>query len=343
MKKKLMMPLLCLALGTLLFCACAAPATTLSTSQGEERVLSDVRVQYRNASLVVSGVSEGSHMDSTGALCYDISALEVFAGDAQVGDKIHCSSHAMQQGEQYLLFLSEGEDVHYAEDTLGYEVLSDTLMPIQDNEALLDGKRLSLDTLRKELEELGSIINAPAPVYYYDTVAGLAEAADEIFIGRVAAISPMENRDFSIRHGGSVEKVQYDAEIATVETYGAIKGAFSYGQRIELLLSPNRIVGMLDATTLQPMNYSAGDAARLQENGIYLFFLINGPDSKQPYFFTVNPIQGFASYVGEDIYANGYNKPLRAYSKMAPLVLDLQQALDRTAITEENPALIVEE
>lgn len=321
--------------------ACAAPVT--APGPQEERVLSDVRVQYRDASLVLQGVCVGSHYDASGEICYDISVAEVLAGSAEQEDLVHCFSRAMKEGETYLLFLGQGEDVHYAEDTPLYELLSEAPLLVKDENVVWDGKLLSIDSFREELEELKVVINAPAPVYYYNELRALVDAADEIFIGRVSGMTEMASHEFSMRNGGSMERAQYDASIVTVETYGSIKGVFSYGQEIEIVYSPDRVSSMQNAATLQPMNLTSGAVVDLLQNGIYVFFLVDGPDDKQEYFFPINSIQGFASLSGEDLRASAKNAPLQEYDQLTPLVLAMQEALRSVEDTGETPALIVEE
>lgn len=337
--------LLCLLV---LCCACSAPiiaptSVTPGPSQQQEKLLSDVRTQYRNASLVISGVCEGDHIDATGATCYDIRVTEVHAGNANVGDLVHCRSHAMQEGESYLLFLNEGEDVHYAEDTLEFSLLSDEPLPILDGNVVLNGQRLDLKTFNEEISRLSNVIHAPAPIYFYNSLEELVDAADEIFIGRVRDLTATADYTFSVRNGGSVEKAQYEASLATIEAYGSIKGVLRYGEQIELVHCPSRIGGMQDAATLQLKGYTKDDALHLEKDGLYVFFLINGPDKKQNYLFPLNPLQGYIELSGETLYVDVKNAPLRPYQNLTALVNELKSALRKATPVQDNPPLIIEE
>lgn len=325
----------------LLFSACASPATNVVIPQEEERLLADVRTQYRSATLIVSGVCKGNHIDADGATCYDLSVTEIYAGNVSLGDTIHCTSGEMIQGDSYLLFLGQDEDVYFAEDTTGYTLLSSSPLPIVDSEVIWDGKRLSLDTLQKEIYQLSSVISASA-VYYYDTLSSLTEAADEIFIGRVEYLPDMTNKTFSIRNGGAVEKLQCNASSVVIEAYGSIKGSFDYGQRITMIHCPERVSGMLDAATLQHTEITQSQAPRLQEGSVYLFFLSRGPDSKQDYWFPVNPVQGFVPLSGDMLFVCNANKPLLPFNKLSPLVQVLQSSFNQSIQNSESPALNVE-
>lgn len=336
--------LTCLLAGLLFACACAAPVTTdMASAERQEQALSDMRVQYRDSSLVLSGICDGNHTDASGETCYDITVTEVYAGNAVVGDILHCAARPMQQGEEYMLFLSTGEDVPYAEDKIGYELVSEQLLHIQDSDIIWKGKPLSLTAFRDELTELSSVISAPAPVYMYDTFEDIVEAADEIFIGKVNALTPYQLRDISIRNGGSVEKAQYMAAIATVEAYGAMKGKLTYGQEIELVYCPEYVAAMLDAKTLQPEQYQAELAPQLAEGDVYVFFLISGPDGKQPYYFPVNPIQGYVGLQGDALRVGNGNRPLFGYQTLSSLAADIQQAMQGEKGEQGKQPLIVEE
>lgn len=331
----------------LLLSACAAPATknvVVSSPAAEERLLSDLRTQYRNASLIVAGECIGSHIDASGNTCYDLLVKKVYAGNAAIDDIVHCASGPMNKGESYLLFLGQGQDVNYAEDIVGYTLLSEAPKPIVDSEVIWDGKRISLAALQQEIAALASVVSAPAPVYYYDSLSKLAASSEEIFIGKVTSLPQMKDTAFSIRNGGAVERAQYSAAIATVEAYGVMKGALSYGDRIDMVVSPDRMNSMLDAATLQHVELPASQAPSLRLGGVYVFFLMKGPDSKQPYYFSINPLQGFVPLSGDMLNAPVQNAAIRPYNKLASLVQALKAVQASASVYEESaPSLVVEE
>lgn len=339
--------LLAMALCCLLFAACAAPVATpmVNPAQTDERLLSDVRTQYRNASLIVEGVCTGSHVDSSGSACYDLSIAEVYAGSVEEEYIVHCRNYPMNEGARYMLFLGEGEDVHYAEDDRGFQLLSDAPLPIEENEVVWNGRRMTVDALRGEIAQLGEVISAPAPVLYYSELKPLAEAADEIFIGHVVDLPESKAYSYVMRDGGAMEKAQYETSIATVEVYGSIKGAISqYGQRIELVHSPERVGSMLDAKSLQSTSYKLSNLPELEKGGVYLFFLKSGPDSKQQYYFPINPLQGFVSVMDDALSVSAANAPLSGYTNLTEVVSALHKVLDwKQAGDNDAPLLIIEE
>ncbi len=328
MAKKLMVVGLLMCVLFVCACAISPAALPVSTEQTDARVLSNARVQYRNASIIVAGTCIQSHINLKGENCFDLLVSEVLAGDAGAGDLIHCASGSMDVGSEYLLYLGQSmEEVNYAEDTAGYILLSEAPLPILDSEVFWQGARVPLSALKEDIARLSEVISAPAPLQYYDTLNSLAFAAQEIFIGRVISLSGQTEQSFSIRNGGVAEKTQFPAEIAVVEAFGSIKGTFRYAQRIELVHCPARMGELVDAATLQPKGLQESQAAPLVEGGYYLFFLEKGPDDKQSYYFPINPLQGYVGLQAEELTVPAFNRTLSMYRELTPLVQALRESL----------------
>lgn len=344
MKKTLRMLVVLLCCLLLSACAASNAPSAAGIAQNDEKILSDVRTQYRNASLIVEGVCTNIHTNAAGATCYDMEISDVLAGTANVGDTIECTKGSMTLGETYVLFLQEGEDTPYAEDTSGFALLSDTPLPVTNEEIIWDNKRLPVSVMKDEIQELNEIISAPTPVLYYDTLAALVEAADEIFIGQVAELPPLSEQQFYFKNGGAAQKTQYAASEATIRVLGSIKGALGqYGETIRVIYCPERITGMLSASTLQPMSFTVGDVTTLHEGGIYLFFFIEGPDSKQPCYFPLNHLQGYVQIQEDELLVNELNKPVVPYETLTNLVQTMHTILNWVQPgTEEVPPLVVD-
>lgn len=323
-------------------CSCAVPAISASPIQTvDERVLSDARVQYHDASLIVRGSCMQTHTNATGHACSDLLINDVLAGKADVGGIIHCTQGTMEKGKEYLLYLDENKaDVNHAEDTAGYRLSADAPMEIVDSDVFWNGTRVPLSVLLDDMQQLSSVLSVPAPLYYYDDLKQLVDASSEIFIGRVISLPQMEEYTFSIRSGGTGEKAQSPASIAKVEAYGAIKGVLRYGQNIDLVHCPARIGELVDASTLKPLEYDSTQAAQLQEGEYYLFFLNPGVDSKQPYYFPVNPVQGYAEVNGEALSVSPANDPLGSYVQLTPLIQAIQNAMNTTAADATAPLIV---
>ena len=326
-------------------CATAAAPNIAGLPQTDERLLSEVRTQYRSASLIVEGVCVSTHINAQGNACYDLEITEVLAGSAQTGEMIECTKGSMNVGETYVLFLQDGDYIPYAEDTAGFNLLSDTPLPVTAGEVIWGGKRITVAAMKDEIAQLNNIINAPAQVFYYDTIAALVEAADEIFIGEVAEISPLAEQAFYIKHGGTAQKTQYEAARVSVRVLGSIKGALGrYGTIIQMIQSPARVGTMLSAATLQNTQHTQSDVAALRGGNVYLFFLIEGPDAKQPYYFPLNPVQGYVQIDGDVLNGSAANTPVAPYETLTDLVKMIHTAMDWVQPgSEDTPPLVVEE
>lgn len=340
--------LLVTAILTLFLGACSSTAVTsvgVSMQEEEERALTGLRVNYRNSSLVVSGICSGSHINALGEQCYDLEVKNVFAGEYKTDEPIHYSVGSLTEGSEYLLFLTQGEDVHYAEDVSGFSLLSEAPIPIVGDELILDnGRRLSLKVLLDEFKQLSSIVSAPAAALYYNTLAGLSNAAEEIFIGRVASPVQATKQNFVVQSGGAMEKAQCDAAIVTIEAYGSIKGVLAYGDMIEIVHTPPQGgAGLLDSATLQIKELDGVLPTELIEDNIYVFFLVSSPDSKQKYYFPINQYQGYVPLYNEELYIPKGNVALRPYNTLISLVNALRNELRHNSLSQQAPSLILEE
>ncbi len=307
-------------------CACAAPT---GVNLSDERALSDVQRIYKSAAMVVMGECLQSHINSNGDTCYDLSVTEVIAGNALAGDVIHCTEGAMKDGQSYLLYLAEGEDMYHTEDMMRYKLLSDGPLPVSES-GIVDfgGTQLGLSDIKQDIARMDAVITAPAMAYYHKTLAALSEAADEVFIGRVKSVSPERSMAFRSHTDGTTVENTLPASIAVVEAYGVLKGALNYGDEIELVYSPAMSANLVDAGTLKTVSYGAEDAPELLEDEVYLFFLQQSPDAKQAYRFSVNPMQGYVRVdTGDNVHVPYVNRALQGYRDLADLVEELRKIM----------------
>ncbi len=331
MKKRLaLLGAFALSVPFLFACAPIAPASQ-DHAAIDERVLLDARLQYRDASLVVSASCIGSHLDSNGETRIDMRIDEVFAGDAAEGDHFHFTDENVTVGNSYLLYLTQDETpVHYSEDTAGYDLVSDEPHTIVDGEVLFGDVHVPFSMIEEDMDVMASEIDVPAPVYYYDGIVALAHAAQEIVIGRVLEVPEPEEMLFVSRDGGSSKREQSVASIVSIETYGSVKGAIGYGEQISLVHSPSRVHSVIDEATLRSMSFDAASVPALTEGGLYLFFLMESPGGKQDYYFLMNPVQGFVGVEDEQIFVAPDNLSLIGYRSFTQLVEALQHAMTQT-------------
>lgn len=308
-------------------CACAVPA---GAPLSGERALSDAQRIYKSAALVVMGKCVQSHTNSDGDTCYDLCIEEVIAGSAGTGDVIHCTQGAMKTGETYLLYLAEGEDAYHTEDMRRYELLSDAPLPVSENGTVsFSGTQLSLSEIKQDIERMNAVITAPATAYYYKTLSALIEAADEIFIGRVSSVPGIEDMPFRAQSDGTIVENTLPAAIARVEAYGALKGALNYGDTVELVYAPAMSANLVDAATLKAISYGEENAPALEEGAVYLFFLMQSPDAKQDYRFSVNPMQGYVQIDQNDgVHVSYVNRALFGYEELGCLVREIRAVME---------------
>ncbi|MEG1548521.1 MAG: hypothetical protein RR232_07245 [Clostridia bacterium] len=317
-----------LALVTLIvmtsICACAVPAASPVTQ--DERALLDARSNYRNASLVISGECVQVHIGSNGKPCCDIRIDELVAGNASVGDTLHCTNSAMLEGDKYLLYLSKNGDVSYSEDSLSYSLVS--ALVLKDNTVNLSGAKIPYHAIKSDIAKLNLVISGYSSYSYFGDISALIDAADEVFIGRVDNIGEFSDTQFRVSEAGSTVEYTIPSTVANITAFGGIKGALKYGEKIKLIYAPAMSADVIDAATLTSVPYGEQDAPKLQEDGVYVFFLIHGPDDKQDYYFSINPMQGFVKTETNTISVAHVNNALLPYRSLNDLVAAIRFALN---------------
>ena len=326
MRKRLFAFVLCLC--ALMCCSCAQVNTTELpelTVEPNAVALQNARTYYRNANLIIMGECTAIHTNAQGDICYDLTIAKVLAGDKQAGDTVHCTTGAMEVGRTYLLYLAEGEDVDFAEDTTPYQIVTETPLLIQDGYVKWNEAYLTVEELIADMEKASETIVAPAKIYYYSKLKDLFDACDEVFIGRVLDVPAFEELPFySYESGASVENSLLGS-VTTVRAYGSIKGKLVYGDTIKLVYAPDMAAEIMDAATLAPVPNSKNKVASLAKGQVYLFFLIQGPDSKQQYYFPVNSMQGSVQIIYDSLAVPSFNGALKDYESLDQLVWELQR------------------
>lgn len=308
-----------------LMAGCALPAGNI----GQARILAEARQDYRDASLVVSGTCIQSHVNAEGENCYDLCIEQVLAGQAQPGDVIHCTS-VMSVGQDYLLYLTQGEDMPHTEDMLGYDLVSSEPFSLSQGKVFYGGQSVDLDVLLQDMAELDAMISAPSGFYYYDELDALVQAADDIFIGRVDKAPALKDTKFRSQDNGTTVEHTLPASVVSVTAYGGIKGALKYGDQLQLLHAPAMNADVVNAATLTAEPYTEAQAPKLQQGGIYLFFTLKGPDSKQHYNFLINPMQGFVPVDGDTLSVPMGNRAMYKIERLDMAVKAIRKALQST-------------
>lgn len=332
--------LLIIALIVCLMSSCEVKGASIVTGLSEDaelRMLQDLRNQYREASLVAVGECIGSYADASGETINDIRITEVLAGDAAVGDIVHCLNNAMQPGQSYMVYLKTGEDVYHAEDEKRFELLGGDPILLVDNELILGNSRISLNSVKTDVAALDSVINNVPQMYYYEDLRALVDASDEIFIGKVNYLPNFSSLQFNTRSNGASIESKMPACVATIISYGSIKGALNYSDQIKLVYSPAMVRDVLDDLTLTAFSLGKNTLPKLSEEGVYLFFLVKGPDEKQNYYFPINPVEGYVELMGNKPMPATSNELLSAYDDLSGLVTDIKNVMNQRPYAADTP------
>lgn len=288
-----------------------------------ERFLSDARQSYRSASLVVSGICEDTFAAADGCIVSRIRVDEVIAGKAKQGDLLQVKNELLQ-GNEYLLYLRYGDDVHFAEDQHAYVSVSAEPFIIVEDNVEYGGSSMSIEDIKKDIAELDKTITAQAAVYYYNSLDALVEGAESIFIGKVDSISTLKNTRFRSQQGGSTVEKTSPASVVSITVYGSVKGANGYFSSVDMLYIPQSVGGMTDGATLEPVSRSQDDIVELTEGDTYLFFLAEDPDAKQDVAFPVNPIQGWVKLDNDMLTSSPANGALEGYETLPQLISEMR-------------------
>ncbi len=305
--------LLVLAL-SLLCCGCANEALSPSA---ESIVLSELRSSYRSASLIATAACTEALPDTLGTRCVKLRLSEILAGRASAGEELICANNNMQAGNDYLVYL------RYNDELGAYEPVTSGLWNPAIDSASFNDDTLALSELRNDIAQLQSVISAPSETLYYNELSILVDASDAVCIGRVLTAPALVETSF--REDSNTATIEHSrpAAIVPVQVYGSIKGDLEYGETISFIYSPAYASDLVDATTLKAFSCSEADVPALSE-GYFLFFLRQGPDAKQNYYFGINPLQSHVSLEQDMLLAAESNEALKPYSTLP----DMLDALD---------------
>lgn len=309
---------------------CACNAQQADVPLASEAEIYEMQRLYRSSSLVVVAKCLRTHTDASGNVCCDVSVERTVAGTLEhLGKTLHCPLGSMKEGEEYLLYLAQGDDVYQSEDMDSFKIVGNTAFRIKNDVVYVSGSVIDMSSIETAISQAGSIISVQSESLYYKNIAALSEGSDYIFIGRVKeapAIKPMAFR--SHENGATIEN-ELPASLLTVEVYGSVKGSLKYGSEIQVVYCPTMAEGMIDASTLKP---AACDPAKLPvpvEGDTYLFFLSKGPDEKQDYYFGVNPLQLMAQLDDNDrVNVDGANRALSSFRSLDAVVRNIRKALN---------------
>lgn len=292
---------------------CSACADDSIHASADPGMLSSLRASYRGASLIALVTCTGVSKDKDGVQIASLEALEALAGTCPEAE-FSCKSADFLPGASYLVYFSkdDAQDGLLVSNLIAYDPSSGTLTQGESTLRLFD--------LRADIESLQRVISAPAELLYYPTVKALTEASDAVFIGRIEQLPELTNTDFREASGTGVVEHSRPASVAGVRVFGSVKGELSYGERISFIYSPAFAGDILDSTTLKAFTCTEPDIPSLTQGAYYLFFLKEGPDPKQDYYFGVNPLQSHVALDGDTLILPARNEALASYASLPALI-----------------------
>lgn len=229
----------------------------------------------------------------------------------------------MNVGERYLMYLELSGD----NEASAYNLLTKSALKLLDGKVKTGTVSVAYEEVLMDIRALMNVIAAPSELYYYHDIKSLTNSCDAIFIGSVTSLGDFDPVQFrSENNGASIQNTLLAAK-ADVEVYGAIKGNMKYGDKVTFIISPDMGGSMIDAQTLKTVGGSFGSIPQLMLSRTYVFFALRGPDSKQLYYYPINPVQGYVRIKGEELWVNDSNELLAKYYALTPLVNDIKRAL----------------
>lgn len=296
--------------------ALALSACAGTSAEEEARMLSALRQGYRSADLVALCTCTQRYTDEQGRVCALLQVDEIIAGEA--APRVVCLSDALQEGADYLAYL--------AADGTAYTLLCAARWNTQANTAALEDVTLPMAKIREDIQAHAAVISAPSGVWFYRQAEALEAAADEIFIGRLLALPALTDTAFREESEAATVEHSLPAAIVQVQVLGNIKGELGYGDVVSLVQAPGLSADLVDATTLTAVRYGEADVPVLEEDAYYVFFLVRGPDAKQHYYFSVNPVQGYVRLNEDILLVPESNEALAGYDTLLTLLAGLRPA-----------------
>ena len=311
-----------LLLGT----ACTDDSIRASADSG---LLAALRSAYRSASLVCIATCTGLSKNGEGVSFASLKINETLAGQPPEGE-LNCKTEDALIGADYVAYLSPDADAWLPVSLIAYHA----------NEAALvqDEETLPLSALREDIALMQSVISAPADLLYYRSAEELLQASDAVFIGRVEQLPALEEKDFREVSGTGTVEHSRPASIVGVQVYGSLKGDLPYGGHISFVYSPAFAGDIVNASSLTAFPCAQSDVPALSQGVYYLFFLKNGPDLKQAYYFGVNPLQSHAALDQDTLLPAPKNEALSSYNELPALISALSDSIsDDSSLADSAP------
>ena len=325
-----------------LFSACSSPAQSyeilgeLIPAESQEPTEYDfgatLRDLYPQSDLIVTGqvseVSEGRAQ---------ISVLTTLEGQAPTSSLSIALPQDAQPtpGESYLFFLLLGEDGYTAlVDGAGLIVYTGELLQPAHEKVSAPYSRAVAD-----IQKMQRYVYIPAYFTYYRELDQLISNSSLILTGTVRTIEQEKDYTFYVRESGLQEIVTAETTAITIYPNMMLKGELPQSD-ITVLLSDNMLTGTINDSTSEQPTYTYNDRPPLEEEGTYLFFLVDSPVGKHSaYRFFVNPFQGYVPLINnETLISIPINAPFSYIQTLEDVLYEVESVLgDEGGSVEYQP------
>jgi hypothetical protein len=253
-------------------------------------------------------------------------------GDKNENDTLNCVnlSDRFHTGDSYLFFLKNATDII---DSAGfietYKLIDDTPFSVSGGSVFVNSIKLSLSDLINEMFQLESVFSVPSELFYYNSLDDLIADCDEVLLGRITDISSSEMLSFEAKDGGITEQYYQNASIIKINALNVQKGSIDPDDFVTVVHSNAMASITFYSDTLLNVPYTSENVPALKKGAIYLFFLIDAPDSWQAHYFFINPLQGFVPVRADTLASPSCNYAMSGRTQLA-------QVLNRVRYIYEN-------
>ena len=243
----------------------------------------------------------------------------VLDGAIEAGDILELPT-AVEPGRMYLIYISEGEE---GESSLCVEPI-----PVENEESFVfENEVCSIASVENDIERQRRIITVPAQSFYYGTLEGLAEACDEIIVGKVISVSEPTMTECRSESKGESTYSTMEQVFLRIRVENGLFGGLRYGDKLDVVMTPYSVASVIKATDLTPKTVDPPPASYPKVGTSYIFFLLRSDDKKSSLYFTVNPYEGSVLLIGNSVHHAHYNEAFREINDLRRFSADLKKAL----------------
>lgn len=319
MKPGKIIPAILLALLILFSVSVNLPLPDVRSEKEEETLPpASVSLLYRDAERILISTCIRTADPDAGRPLAKFRVDEVLDGAAEVGSTFDLAAQA-QLGGKYLLYLApDGEETG---------IMTGDPVPVSKGSAQFENAVCTVESIKRDIEQQRKILTVPSQSFFYGEFGALANACDEILIGRVISVSePTDTLCRSVDGGESTLSTLKQVFIR-IKVENGMFGGFDYGDKLDIVLSPYNVRPVINAVDLTPKTVDMHPAVSFDVGARYIFFLMKSEDVKSDYYFTVNPYEGYVVVRGNALSRPYYNDAMRGINDIRQFSTILKDVL----------------